>query len=274
MSEPIRAAASGTRWDPSQYQMFGDHRLRPALDLLGQIPAISPNLIYDLGCGPGNVTRIIAQRWPDAHVIGVDNSPQMLERAKAEPSRVEWQEADIRAWVPETPPDVIFSNATLQWVAGHVELFPRLLSLLAPGGYFAAQMPLSRQMTSHRLMVEVLRTEDPKGQSLGDPELLATMSRKWVLDAEEYYDLLKPEAHALNLWHSEYLQELTGDDPVLEWVTATGLRPVLNSLDEETRAEYIERYRDRLRDAYPARADGITLYPFRRLFMVAARTSG
>jgi trans-aconitate 2-methyltransferase len=274
MAESTRAGASGTRWDPGQYQKFGDHRLRPALDLLGQVPCAAPALIYDLGCGPGNVTRIIAERWPQAQVIGVDNSPQMLEKARAQASRIEWLEADIHTWEPPSPPDLIYSNATLQWVDGHAELFPRLLSLVSPGGCFAAQMPLSRQMISHRLMVEVLRSERPQGESLGDDGLIAAMSRKWVLDAEEYYDLLGPGSEATNIWHSEYLQELTGDDPVLEWVTATGLRPVLTGLDDDARAEYVERYRQRLREAYPARAGGVTLYPFRRLFMVAVRAGG
>jgi len=270
-STPSRAAASGTRWDPGQYAKFGDHRLRPALELLGRIPLESPRLVYDLGCGTGNVTRLIAERWPSARVIGIDNSPQMLETAAAAPSRVEWVEADLRAWAPDEPPDVLFSNATLQWVEGHESLLPRLLSALACGGCLAVQMPLSRGAASHRLMVDVLRLDRPGGRTLGSPELIAAMARRWVLDPAEYYDLLAPGARGLDIWDTEYLQVLSGDDPVLEWVKATGLRPVLNGLDGADREVYLEEYRRRLRERYPRRPDGQTLYPFRRLFMVARR---
>jgi len=266
-----RAATGGTRWDPGQYAKFGDHRLRPALELLGRIPIDEPKLVFDLGCGPGNVTRIIAERWPNARVIGVDNSPQMLAKAAAEPSRVEWVEADVHQWEPESAPDVIYSNATLQWVDGHEALFPRLFGQLAPGGCFAAQMPLSRGAISHRLMVEVLRDGGHRGGPLGPQSLVGTMSRKWVLDAGEYYDLLAAQSSALDIWHTEYLQVLDGRDAVLEWVKATGLRPVLNGLDDTERERYLEQYRERLRAAYPQRADQHTLYPFRRLFIVALR---
>jgi trans-aconitate 2-methyltransferase len=270
-SAPSRAAASGTRWDPDQYTKFGDHRLRPALELLGRIPVESPRLVYDLGCGTGNVTRIIAERWPSAKIIGVDNSPQMLATASGDPSRVEWVEADLREWAPDEPPDVLYSNATLQWVEGHESLLPRLLSVLAPGGCLAVQMPLSRRAASHRTMVDVLRHERPGGGTLGSPDLIAAMARRWVLDPAEYYDLLAPGACGLDIWDTEYLQVLSGDDPVLEWVKATGLRPVLNGLAADDRERYLEEYRRRLREHYPRRADGHTLYPFRRLFIVGLR---
>lgn len=265
---PSRGRASGTRWDPSQYARFGDHRLRPALELLGRIPHEAPSLVYDLGCGPGNVTRIISERWPNARVIGVDNSPQMLEKAASEPSRVEWVEADVLTWEPQSAPDVIYSNATLQWIEGHEALFPRLLGSLAPGGCFAAQMPLSRDAASHKLMVAVLRELAAQDNKAAEG-LIGTMARKWVLDADEYYDLLIEQTTSLDIWHTEYLQVLSGEDAVLEWVKATGLRPVLNGLDDTDRAAYLERYTAELRSAYPRRADGHTLYPFRRQFIVA-----
>src|SRR5215204_168663 len=140
--------AAGTRWDPNQYKRFSDHRLRPALELLDRIPLSDPLLIYDLGCGPGEVTQIIAQRWPDANVIGVDNSPQMLEKAQALTDQVTWIEADVAEWEPDDAPDLIYSNATLQWIDGHDELIPRLFELLAPGGCLAMQMPQSWPLAS------------------------------------------------------------------------------------------------------------------------------
>jgi trans-aconitate 2-methyltransferase len=270
MTAPLhQGQVAGTRWDPAQYLKFGGQRLRPALELLDRIPVSSPRVIYDLGCGTGEVTRLIAERWPGATVYGLDNSAEMLAKAASEPSSVQWIEADIQDWQPGTAPDLIYSNATLQWVDGHPELFPRLLATLNPGGCLAVQMPQSWPMPSHRLMRETLETGGPDGAPLGSPELRQAVSRNWVAAAEVYYDLLVPRASDLDIWETEYLQVLTGDDPVLEWVKGTGLRPFLNGLGDDERAIFLEEYARRLREAYPVRADGRTLYPFRRLFIVA-----
>lgn len=263
--------AAGTKWDPQQYLKFSDHRLRPALELLDRIPLESPRLIYDLGCGGGQITRLIAERWPEAQVVGVDNSPQMLAQAAETPSRVEWVEADVQNWSPAEPPDLIYSNATLQWLDGHAALFPRLVESLAVGGCLAVQMPLSWGMPSHRLMRETLADGGADGQPLGTETLRLSVARKWVEDAGDYYDLLVGRTGSLDIWETEYLQALTGDDPVLEWVKGTGLRPILNSLAGEERERFVAEYARRLRVAYPAKANGLTLYPFRRLFLVATR---
>ena len=268
-AHPSRPA--GTRWDPRQYHRFTDHRLRPALDLLARIPIADASLVCDLGCGTGNVTRIIAERFAAARVIGVDISSEMLAKAAETPTRIEWLEADIADWVPEQAPELIYSNATLHWADDHPTLFPRLLSFLAPGGCLAVQMPLSFSMPSHVLMRETLANGGVNGSRLGDEALAAAVARKWVLDAEEYYDLLAPQAASLDIWETEYLQRLEGDDPVLEWVKATGLRPILNGLGDAECQRFIEVYRERLRQRYPRRADDHTLYPFRRLFMVVMR---
>lgn len=258
-----------SHWDPDQYLKFSDHRLRPALELLDRVPLASPGVIYDLGCGAGNVTRLLAQRWPSAAVHGLDNSREMLAKAAAEPGRIRWVEADIRHWQPEEPPDLLYSNATLHWVKGHRELFPRLTGFLRQGGALAVQMPLSWAAPSHRLMRETLADCGPGGEALGSPELRQTVARDWVEKAEVYYDLLAGCTRSLDLWETEYLQILEGDDPVLEWVKGTGLRPILNGLDDREREIFLAEYARRLRAAYPARADGRTLYPFRRLFLVA-----
>jgi trans-aconitate 2-methyltransferase len=258
-----------TRWDPEQYFKFADHRLRPALELLGRVPLTDPRTVCDLGCGAGELTRLLAEKWPDATVYGVDSSREMLQKAGAEPGRVQWAEADIRAWRPAAPPDLIYSNATLQWVDGHRELFPRLVGLLAPGGCLAVQMPLSWGAPSHRLMRQTLEDGGPGGAALGAGELRRRVGRKWVDDADEYYDLLVGRTATIDIWETEYLQILEGDDPVLEWVKGSGLRPILNDLSASERACYLEEYARRLREAYPRRANGRTLYPFRRLFIVA-----
>lgn len=263
---------AGTTWDPNQYARFADHRLRPALELLDRVPLDDPQLIYDLGCGPGNVTQLIAQRWPEATVIGIDNSPQMIEKASALTDTITWIEGDVATWEPDAAPDLIYSNATLQWLDGHDTLIPRLFGLLAPGGCLAVQMPQSWPLDSHRLMRETLATGGPDGAPLGPDTVRRALDHVWVAQASHYYDLLAPGAQTIDIWETDYLQVLAGENPVLEWVSATGLRPVLNGLNDADRAVFLERYAAALRAAYPPRANGETLYPFRRLFIVATRS--
>jgi len=258
-----------TRWSPAQYQKFSGHRLRPALELLDRVTLPAPNIIYDLGCGTGKVTRIIAERWPQAEVYGLDSSQEMLEKANTGGGNVTWLKADVAAWTPAEVPNLIYSNATLHWVEDHGAVFPRLIDLLAPGGCLAVQMPLSFDAPSHRLIRETLADGGPGGAPLGTPELRQAVARRWVEEAGVYYRLLAARASALDIWQTEYLQVLEGEDPVLEWVKATGLRPVLNGLDDSEREVFLDLYRQRLRQAYPRMANGKTLYPFPRLFIVA-----
>ena len=270
MAAPLhQGEVAGTTWNPGQYAKFGDHRLRPALELLERVPLVGPEVVYDFGCGTGQVTALMAERWPGATVYGLDNSAQMLDKARSLPVRVQWIEADIAEWKPEVAPDLIYSNATLQWLAGHDALFPRLAGFLRPGGCLAVQMPLSWPAPSHRLMRETLANGGPDGAPIGPESLGEVVGRNWVEPAARYYDLLAGIATSIDIWETEYLQVLSGDDPVLEWVSATGLRPILNGLDDADRTVFLEAYRARLREAYPARPDGHTLYPFGRLFIVA-----
>ena len=273
----MTAPAKGP-WDPGQYHKFSDHRRRPAVELLARVPpADDPGLVVDLGCGSGEITRLLAARWAGAAVQGVDNSPDMLDRARAGDAAVggeagiEWIEDDIATWTPPRPPGLVYANASLQWVEGHEALFPRLFRALAPGGALAVQMPRSREARSHLLMHEVLAAAGPDGAPIGPASLRREVSRRWVLDPAEYFDLLGSEAARIDVWTTEYLQVLTGEDPVLEWVRGTGLRPILNGLAEPDLTRFLDAYRPALRDAYPRRADGTTLYPFPRLFIVAVR---
>lgn len=260
---------AGTHWDPSQYAKFADHRLRPALELLARVSLDVPDVVFDLGCGGGDIPRIMRSRWPGARITGIDSSREMLEKAARSGDGIEWVEASVEDWTPDHAPDVIYSNATLHWVAGHDELFPRLLSYLRPGGCLAVQMPLSWGEPSHRLMRETLTDGGPDGETLGDDALRAAVGRKWVEAPHFYYDLLAHRSAKLEIWTTEYLQVLDGDDPVFEWVKATGLRPILNALEGETLSRFVDEYKRRLRDAYPKRPDGRTLYPFPRLFLLA-----
>ena len=226
---PFRPARAP--WDPARYQRFGDHRLRPALELLDRVPIAGASLVYDLGCGSGTVTRTIADRFAGARVIGVDSSSEMLAKASETPSGIEWMQADIADWAPGQAPELIYSNAALHWIDDHATLFPGLLGSVAPGGCLAVQMPLSHSMPSHVLMRDTLANGGVNGARLGDEALADSVARRWVLDAGEYHDLLAPEASSVDIWETEYLQRLEGDDPVLEWVKATGLRPILNGLE-------------------------------------------
>ena len=266
---PHPGEIAGAHWDPAQYLKFADHRRRPALELLDRVPLAAPRVIYDLGCGSGHVTRLISERWPSATVHGLDQSPEMLARAAAEPSSVRWLQADVRHWVPHEAPDLIYANATLQWLDGHRRLFPRLMGYLDRGGCLAVQMPLSWDLPSHRLMRHTLAHGGAGGAPIGGAAVRAAVRRKWVADAGVYYDLLAPLGQRLDVWETEYLQVLSGEDAVLEWVKGTGLRPLLNGLGEADRRVFVDAYRRALRDAYPQRPDGHTLYPFRRLFIVA-----
>ena len=250
-------------WDPHQYLKFADHRLRPGLDLLARIPDSSPRRIIDLGCGTGTLTAMLADRWPSADITGFDSAPQMLEEARHLDAPIHWVEGDIQTWQPEAPLDLIFSNATLHWVGDHHALFPRLVAALAPGGILAVQMPRNFDAPSHAL-IGTVAAEGPWTGSIVTPTAP-------VRPPPVYYDLLSGLTRSLDIWESEYLQVLEGDDPVLEFVGGTWLRPILASIEQQHRAAFRSAYAAALRTAYPRRADGHTLFPFRRLFIVAQR---
>lgn len=251
-------------WDPGQYLRYAGPRRRPALDLLSQVDVSDPREIHDLGCGTGYLARLIADRWPDAHVVASDNSPEMLAEARLMPSKIEWRQLDATQWNPETPLDVIYSNAVLHWIPNHDELISRLLASLRPGGQLAVQMPLSWYEPSHELMRAILDEEQ-----LGTPELRARYATPNVADPGHYADFLADRAATVDLWTTRYFQVLHGPDAVLEWVSGTGLRPIMEALGAAEYAVFINRYAPALRKAYPARDDGSTLFPFPRIFFVA-----
>lgn len=250
-------------WDPKLYAAFAAPRLRPALDLLARIDLDNPARVADLGCGTGNVTRILAQRWPGAQVVGIDSSAEMLAAAAEQDSAIRWVLGDIGAWSSEQPVDVLFSNAALHWLGDHAALFPRLARQVAPGGVLAVQMPHNHYAASHTLMAEA---------AAAGPwaEILVPLAVRFpVGDAGFYYDLLAPLATRLDIWETEYLHVLDGDAPVVRWTMSTALRPLLDAVDEPWRGQFLAEYGRRVAAAYPRRADGRTLFAFRRLFLVA-----
>jgi trans-aconitate 2-methyltransferase len=253
-------------WDPSQYLRYADLRLRPAIDLLTRVDLQSPGRIVDLGCGVGNVTKMIAKRWPKAELTGVDSSPEMLNRAREFPDDINWVQADIETWSPTEPLDLVFSNAALHFVDDkHEHLLPKLLEFVTPGGVLAIQMPRNFGEPSHTLMYAAAR-EGPWRKQL---ELL--LRPVPIAEPEAYHDILAPHVGSLDIWETVYLQVLEGDDPVAEWTGATWGKPLLDALNDEDRRAFKAGYVARLRTMYPRRSDGTTLFPFRRLFIVATR---
>jgi len=250
-------------WDPAQYLRWSDHRLRPAVDLLQRVPLTSPARVVDLGCGTGNVTALLRARWPEAHVTGVDASRTMLERARASDRGVEWLEADVSTWTPPAPVDVLFSNATLHWIDDHAALFPRLVTLVAAGGALAVQMPRNFGEPSHTSIYEVAR------EARWRARLEKLIRPEPTKPPEFYWDLLASRVSALDVWETVYTQALTGDNSVADFVKGSWLKPFLDALHPDDRESFERAYRARVARAYPPRADGTTLFPFRRLFMVA-----
>lgn len=253
-------------WNPAQYLTHAGPRLRPALDLLARVPLAAPAQVMDLGCGTGTATRLLAARWPQARVVGLDSSPAMLARARTEDgdAGIVWQEADLGRWVP--PPgsiDLLFSNAALHWLDDHAALLPRLMGGLRPGGVLAVQMPDNFSAASHQCLFALAR--DPRWSD----RLLPRLRETPVARPAAYRRLLAPLAADLDIWTTEYLHLLDGPDPVFAWTQSTILRPLLDALTPEEAGDLMGAYAEALRAAYPADDDGRTPFPFRRLFLVA-----
>lgn len=252
-------------WDPKIYMNFAAERTRPAAELLRRVPMDAPKRVVDLGCGPGNSTALLVERWPDARVTGLDSSQEMLDEARASGVRAQWALADVATWQPEKPFDVVFSNATLQWVGNHKKLLPRLMNAVVQNGVFAFQVPSNFGEPSHTLMHELANSGPWAAKFKG------VRDRAAVLKPDAYFDILEPHAKALDIWETTYIQALEGEDAVFIWMSGTGLRPFANALTDEMRETFLAEYKHRLAKAYPMRASGKTLYPFQRLFAVARR---
>jgi len=248
-------------WDPNQYLQFADNRTRPGIELLARVPDIDAQTIVDLGCGTGSLTALLARRWPSASVIGIDSSPEMIDRARSDHPDIDWLIADINDWEPPDRVDIVYSNATLHWLDEHETLFRRLHSYISPGGVAAIQMPDNWTAPTHRIPAEILDAvewpDDAREALLQDRLDRPAEYARWLQPAE------------VDLWRTTYFQRLTGEDPVWNWVTGSVLRPVLAALDEGERERFSALCRERYREAYPRELGGTTVLAFSRLFMVA-----
>jgi trans-aconitate 2-methyltransferase len=256
-------------WDSTEYLKFSSERTQPAIDLAARIALAAPRRIIDLGCGPGNSTAVVARRWPGAALVGLDSSPAMIAAAQKDYPEHAWLQGDIATWTTPTPFDLVFSNAALQWVPDHARTIPQLFAQVAPGGAFAFQVPANFDAAPHRLMREL-------GGSTAWRAHFAPPPREWhVYPPEYYYDLLAPHAARLELWTTDYVHILDGVDGIVIWYRGTGLRPWLDALpDDGTRARFLAEYRAALAPHFPPQPDGKVLFPFRRLFVIAYRSSG
>ncbi|GAA3878225.1 trans-aconitate 2-methyltransferase [Streptomyces sedi] len=267
-----KADAPGPRWDPAQYQRHSTDRTRALTELVARVPELpaAPRIV-DLGCGPGAPTLTLFARWPDARVTGYDNSPEMLAAARrvAAPAggSLDFVEADLAGWLPAEPPDLIVSNAALQWLPEHWSHLAGWVGALAPGGVIAFQVPGNFAAPSHALLHEIAERPRWRDRLAG---VLRTGSP--VLEPARYLEELAPLCAEVDVWETTYLHRLRGEDPVLDWVRGSALRPVITALDDEPEelAAFVDAYRDALRAAYPPGPHG-TVLPFRRIFAVGRR---
>jgi trans-aconitate 2-methyltransferase len=251
-------------WDPDRYLTFADERGRPFLELVARIDTRAPRRVVDLGCGAGNLTVLLAQRWPQAQIAGVDSSAEMIAAAPVGEG-VEFAVGDIEGWTADEPVDVLLSNAALQWVPGHLDLLPDLAAAVAPGGWLAFQVPGNFEEPSHTIRRE-LAAEPPYAAYTAD------VAAPHAHDAATYLHVLRSLGCEVDAWETTYLHVLHGEDPVFTWVSGTGARPTLQALPDDLRPAFEEEFKRRLRSAYPAR-DGAVVLPFRRVFVVARRVT-
>jgi trans-aconitate 2-methyltransferase len=251
-------------WSAAQYVKFEQERTRPVHDLVARIPKAGIVHAADIGCGPGNSTEVLRERYPEARIVGLDSSPDMIEAARKRLPNIAFEVADVRYWRPKEPLDVILANAVLQWIPDHETLFPALMAKLGQGGTLATQMPDNLDEPSHRLMGEVA-SNGPWAAKLKD----ATGARAERHLADWYFRLLRPHAPRVDVWRTTYFHPLAGARAIVEWLKGTGLRPFLDPLGESEREAFLARYEAAVAKAYPAEVDGTVLLPFPRLFVVA-----
>lgn len=258
-----RDTAAFNAWSPADYQHFAAERLRPAQDLIGRMFLSAPGVIADLGCGPGTVTRLLAEKWPHARIIGLDNDLAMLSAASAANPALEWRQEDIGSWRPDTVLDIVFSNAALHWLDDHHHLFPRLAGFIRPGGLLAVQMPRSFDEPIHQAIRETVAAPE------WSRRLRGLVRVQPVLPPQDYIHILSECTQRIDVWDTTYHHMLSGENPVAEWAKGAALRPFLARLSDRDQLRFFEDFEARVARAYPQSQNGSTIFPFRRVFIIA-----
>lgn len=254
-------------WNPNQYLKFGSERTQPAIDLLNRVSLDSPNHIIDLGCGPGNSTTLLKQRWASATVSGLDSSAKMIQKAKLEHPSINWIHQDVSEWNPDKKYDLVFSNAALQWVEDHAILFPKLYTNLEIGGQLAVQLPYHWDSSLNLDVVEV--SKNPEWDKRMGPARTALIRESISF----YYDLVSSVAEDFHIWTTEYYHIMESHKAILEWISGTGLRPYMELLEtEQERDQFKNQLLQRFENSYSKQIDGKIIFPFKRLFILATRT--
>lgn len=255
-----------TKWNPSHYLQFDSERTRAAVDLCQRIQLDQPRHIVDLGCGPGNSTQILRIRWPESHLAGIDNSPEMLATAKRLSLNCEWVLADLAQWVPATEVDLIYSNAALQWLPDQESLLQRLWSFLSSKGSLAFQIPSNEFPLVRKLIYDISEQPEWRDRLAGARNSLSRHPPAF------YYDLLCKQASHIDIWETEYYHVLASPASIIDWISGTGLRPFLAGLTTDTeRAAFLSELSRLTELNYQTRPDGKVLFPFRRIFVIAYR---
>lgn len=258
-----RDTAAFNAWSPADYQHFAAERLRPAQDLIGRMFLSAPNVIADLGCGPGSVTRLLAEKWPHARIIGIDNDVAMLSAASEANPALEWLQADIGTWQPDMLLDIVFSNAALHWLDDHHHLFRRLVGFIRPGGLLAVQMPRSFDEPVHQAISETVAAPEWSSRLHGLTRVQP------VLPPQDYIHILSECTQRIDVWETTYYHILSGENPVADWAKGAALRPFLAQLSDSDQLHFLDDFAARVGRVYPQSANGKTVFPFRRVFIIA-----
>lgn len=255
-----------TGWSPEQYLKFEDERTRPANDLLAAVPTNQVEFAVDLGCGPGNSTELLLRRYPSAEILGIDSSEEMIEQASQRLPGCRFEQGDLDTWRSEKKADVLYANASMQWLSGHDKLFPQFMDFLNTNGSLAIQMPDNLEQPTHIAMREVA------GDKRWAEKLSkANATRSSLGDASFYYDLLKPHSKRVDIWRTTYHHPLEGIEGIVQWFLGSALRPYLAALNEDEKPQFLEKYREVLARSYKPMSDGVVLLPFPRLFIIATK---
>ncbi len=255
------------QWDPDQYLKYADERFRPAYDLIAQITLKAPASICDLGCGTGHLTKVLAERWPDSKVTGIDSSEEMLKIAHTISADIKWEKKDIKDWEPKTTKfDLIFSNSVLHWLGDHGSLFKKLLDALNPKGVLAIQMPNNFKEPTHTTAFEIIN-ENIEWRK----RLLPYLNHEPVHDFNFYYDVFCKSCSSINAWETTYYHILSGHNPVVEWIKGSFLKPLLDQMSDDEKIIFLEKISNKLLEHYPQQSDGKTILQFKRIFLIGRK---